>query len=107
MVIALLEYLSRRSDRDGGVVFTKADQSFTPLQSFTFLYFPTILAVVYSMLWSWIDLDAKRLEPYFQLSKPSGASAERSLLLHYPVDFFAFVPLRAARLGYVLWLCQK
>ncbi|KAI9779104.1 MAG: hypothetical protein M1835_004766 [Candelina submexicana] len=49
------------------------------------------------MLWSWIDLDAKRLEPYFQLSKPEGASASDSILLHYPFDFIAFVPLKAAR----------
>ena len=101
VMVVLLEYLSRRSQRDGAIVFANADGSFTSFQTFLFFYFPTILAVLYSTLWSWIDLDAKRLEPYFQLSKPAGASAEKSLLLHYPLDFLAFVPLRAAKLRQV------
>lgn len=63
--------------------------------TFAYLYLPTTVAVLYSMLWSWVDLDAKRLEPYFQLSKQEGASAENSLLLHYPFDFVALVPLKA------------
>jgi hypothetical protein len=44
-----------------------------------------------------VDLDAKRLEPWFQLSKPEGAVAEDSLLLHYPFEFLAFVPISALR----------
>ena len=98
VLVLLLESLSLKSNRDGYVIFSRPDGNFTPLQSFTFLYLPTTLAVLYSMLWSWIDHDAKRLEPYFQMAKPDGALAERSLLLHYPVDFLAFVPIRAARL---------
>ena len=39
----------------------------------------------------------KRLEPYFQLSEPAGASASDSILLHYPFDFLALVPITAAR----------
>ncbi len=46
---------------------------------------------------SWVDLDAKRLEPWFQLSKDSGVSAENSLLLQYPFDFLPFIPLTAFR----------
>ncbi|KAI9748276.1 MAG: hypothetical protein M4579_007269, partial [Chaenotheca gracillima] len=38
-----------------------------------------------------------RLEPYFQLSRPGGAEASNSLLLHYPIDFIALVPIKAAR----------
>ena len=49
------------------------------------------------MLWSWVDLDAKRLEPYFQMSKEGGVPARDSLFLHYPFDFVAFAPYRAIR----------
>jgi hypothetical protein len=46
---------------------------------------------------SWIDLDAKRLEPWFQLSKEGGEYSESSLLLQYPFDFLPFVPIAAFR----------
>ena len=68
-----------------------------PGQEFTYLYLPTIIAVIGSMIWSWIDLDVKRLESFFQLSKPDGALGSDSVLLSYPVDFLAFVPITAAR----------
>ncbi|PUU73919.1 hypothetical protein B9Z19DRAFT_1196591 [Tuber borchii] len=42
-------------------------------------------------------VDVKRLEPYFQLSKPEGATASNSIFLHYPFDFIAFAPINAAR----------
>ena len=84
-------------NREGFVTFADIDDGFSILQSFSLLYLPTIIAVVYSMLWSWVDLDVKRLEPYYQLSQIGGASAERSLLIHYPVDFLAFIPIKAAR----------
>jgi hypothetical protein len=49
------------------------------------------------MAWSWIDLDTKRLEPWFNLSNADGALASDSLLLQYPFEFLAFVPITAAR----------
>ncbi|KAL8891638.1 MAG: hypothetical protein Q9215_001406 [Flavoplaca cf. flavocitrina] len=49
------------------------------------------------MLWSWVDLDTKRLEPYFQLSRPEGADRTNSLALNYPFDFVAYAPLKAIR----------
>ncbi len=47
------------------------------------------------MFWAWVDLDAKRLEPYFQMSKDGGVTAADSLFLHDPFDFVAWGPLRA------------
>ena len=46
---------------------------------------------------SWVDLDAKRLEPWFQLSSNNGATAEDSLLLQYPFEFLPFIPITAFR----------
>ncbi|KAL8892733.1 MAG: hypothetical protein Q9192_005571 [Flavoplaca navasiana] len=93
--IALLEYLSQRSRMYGGIAFAK-DQ-FSLAVTFAYLYFPTLIAVLYSMLWSWVDLDTKRLEPYFQLSRPEGADRTNSLALNYPFDFVAYAPLKAIR----------
>lgn len=105
LLIALLEVLSNRSRQNGGVILAKSVDDISTGQSFMYQYLPTIIAVSYSMLWSWVDLDAKRLEPYFQLSKPEGALAETSLLLQYPLDFLAFVPIRAVkrRCVYMNW----
>lgn len=47
------------------------------------------------MVWGSVDLNIKRLEPFYQLSQ--GATAENSLLLTYPFDFMAFVPVTAAK----------
>ncbi len=94
-LIVVLEYLSRVSRRDGGLAFT--DGSFSTFITFSYLYLPTLIVVVYSMIWSWVDLDAKRLEPYFQMSKNGGVPARESLYLHYPFDFVAFAPYRALR----------
>lgn len=97
VLIALLQYLLICSQKYQGILFAPDVNNLPLRSSFAYLYLPTILAVCYSMLWSWIDLDAKRLEPYYQLSKPGGACAEDSLLLHYPFDFVASVPLKSLR----------
>ena len=97
VLLVLLEVLSHKNARDGGIMFAKDGASLGPGQEFTYLYLPTIIAVIGSMIWSWIDLDVKRLESFFRLSKPHGASGSDSVLLSYPVDFLAFVPITAAR----------
>jgi hypothetical protein len=89
--------LSSNINGSAAIAFAKNDDSFPASISFAYLYLPTVIAVCYSMVWSWVDLDAKRLEPWFQLSQEQGASAEDSLLLQYPFEFLAFVPLKAAR----------
>ncbi|KAK6523730.1 hypothetical protein TWF281_001702 [Arthrobotrys megalospora] len=60
----------------------------------------TIASVIFAILLSLSDLDAKRLEPWFELSKPDGATAKNSILLCYPFDFLAFVPFKAAKRGH-------
>ena len=94
-LIFILEFLSRRSQRDGGIAFTEG--SFTSTTNFGYLYLPTLVSVCYSMLWSWVDLDVKRLEPYFQMSRDKGVTAENSIYLHYPFEFVGWSPLRAFR----------
>lgn len=96
-LIAVVQILLANSQHNDGIIFA-ADIDDLPLnKSFSYLYLPTIIAVIYSFLWTWIDLDAKRLEPYYQLSKEGGASGKDSLLLQYPFEFVASVPLKAIR----------
>jgi hypothetical protein len=95
--IAVLQYFLTKSLAQGGVIFSY-DVSSLPLgQSFVYLYMPTIIAVVFSTFILWIDIDAKRFEPYHQLSKPNGALGKDSLLLRYPFDFMPLVPFFALR----------
>ncbi|KAF2685296.1 hypothetical protein K458DRAFT_365622 [Lentithecium fluviatile CBS 122367] len=96
-LLATLQVLLHRSQRDNGIIFA-ADINDLPLsRTFLYQYFPTIIAVFFSMFWAWIDLEVKRLEPYFQLSRPEGALGKDSLLLCYPFGFIPLVPLRALR----------
>jgi Protein of unknown function (DUF3433) len=60
-----------------------------------------LIAVLYSTWWSWVDLDVKRLEPWYQLVSTKRAKAQCSLLLQYPIEFIAWIPVRAARRKYV------
>ena len=92
---AILTYLSWKSSNDGGLAFARPDEDFSLIVVFASFYLPTLLAVILGTFWSWVDLDTKRLEPYFQLSKPYGASAADSIHLHYPFDFVAIAPIRA------------
>jgi hypothetical protein len=96
-LIVVLQVLLARSNRDSGVLFA-ADINKIPLaKSFWYLYFPTILAVIFSTYWTWIDLDAKRYEPCRQLLSKDGALGKDSLFLEYPFNFMPFVPFYALK----------
>ncbi|KAI5853621.1 hypothetical protein BZA05DRAFT_396668 [Tricharina praecox] len=88
-LLCALEYILQRSKRDGALLFSES--------SYLLDYGPMVVAVLFGLLWASIDHDVKRLEPYFQLSKPGGVTAEHSLLLEYPYCFAAFAPFIALR----------
>ncbi|PUU72551.1 hypothetical protein B9Z19DRAFT_1137287 [Tuber borchii] len=48
-----------------------------------------MLVVALGVGWAAVDPDVKRLEPYFQLSKPEGATASNWIFLHYPFEFIS------------------
>lgn len=58
-------------------------------------FLPTLIAVFYIILWSWVDPDAESLEPYFQMSKSGGTLFQESANLHSSFDFVAFAPTEA------------
>lgn len=97
LIAALLEILAQKSAADGALSIVATAEDIPPLVSFGYLYLPTIVAVLYSLAWNWVDLDVKRMQPWLQLSRDEGALGKDSLFLDYPVDFVAFVPFKAAR----------
>lgn len=96
-LIIALQVLLTKSQKEGGIIIAETIDDIPLSKSFLYLYLPTIVALIFSVFWSWIDLQVKRLEPYYQLSKPDGAWGKDSLLLSYPFDFLPFVPLSAFR----------
>jgi hypothetical protein len=46
-------------------------------------YLPTLVFVIYGVLWQIMDYQTKRLEPYYQLSRPTGSAAAESLNIDY------------------------
>lgn len=96
-LIVVLQYLSWHSQADGGILFADTVNDLSTSQVFLYLYLPVVITVVYGLVWAWIDLNARRLEPYYAMARASGAKASASILLDYTSDFIAFVPLKAAR----------
>ncbi|KAK1965932.1 hypothetical protein LY78DRAFT_74994 [Colletotrichum sublineola] len=96
----IIEVLAYQSRVKGGLALSKSVDDIPDFARFCYMFLPTIVAVIYSLLWSWIDLDIKRIQPWLEMSKPEGATAARSVFLDYPYDFIAFVPLKAAKRGH-------
>ena len=98
-LIALIEYINKISIEQKALFFADTVKDFPVGVVFCYRYLPQMIVVALGVGWAAVDLDVKRLEPYFQLSKPGGATASNSIFLHYPFDFIAFVPINAARKG--------
>ncbi|KAH6955319.1 hypothetical protein DER45DRAFT_489256 [Fusarium avenaceum] len=92
-----VETIAQRSASQGGLALSPTLGDMPRYAKFSYLYVPTIIAVFYSMIWSWVDLDVKRMQPWFELSKNNGATAENSLFLDYQYEFVGLVPFKAAK----------
>ncbi|KAM0561792.1 hypothetical protein ACHAPJ_002963 [Fusarium lateritium] len=97
LLAVAIETIAQRSAAQGGLALSPTLDDMPGYAKFSYLYVPTIIAVLYSMIWSWIDLDVKRMQPWFELSKHDGATAENSLFLDYQYEFVALVPFKAAK----------
>lgn len=98
-LVIVLQYLVWQGNVKGGILLAPTINDFTAIQTFVYLYLPVVCILVYGMVWTWIDLTAKRLEPYYAMAKPGGAEAQTSLMLDYTSDFILLVPFKAAKLG--------
>ena len=96
------EWLCRHSialEKENSAILEFDEVSKVPL--FTFFawhYLPTLIFVAYGVLWSIMDFDIKRLEPYYQLSQPRGSTAAASLNLDHLTAWSYFIPFTAMKL---------
>jgi hypothetical protein len=97
LLMAILAVLQSKSTQNGGILFANNVNEMPASYVFLENYLPTIVAVLFNTVWSWIDLDVKRLEPWFRLSEESGSRGSDSVLLDYPAEFLPFVPLKSLR----------
>ncbi|KAK8001470.1 hypothetical protein PG991_013692 [Apiospora marii] len=97
LLAAVVEFLVQKSQRQGGgLALSESPDNLPSAVNLSYLYLPTIIAVLYSLAWNWVASDTKRLQPWLEMSKARGAPAEDSLLLDYPSTFFGWVPFKAA-----------
>ncbi|KAF2761477.1 hypothetical protein EJ05DRAFT_265236 [Pseudovirgaria hyperparasitica] len=100
----LQEYLCqlsiKKKKEGGGILAFKEANELSVLAYFTWKYAPTIVLLSYGILWQITDYEIKRLEPYYQLSKRTGATAAESLNIDYISLISYFVPFQAVRHGH-------
>jgi hypothetical protein len=84
-------------EQNGGLIRFKKPQDLTVLEYFTWKYAPVLFLVIYGICWQVTDFEVKRLEPFYQLSKKTGATAAESLNMDYLTFLSWLVPLRALR----------
>jgi hypothetical protein len=88
--------MKRQSEGEGLAKF-KNPKELSVLVYFTWKYAPVLFFVIYGIMWQATDFEVKRLEPFYQLSKKSGATAGESLNMDYLTFMSWLVPLRALR----------
>jgi len=98
-LIALIEYINKISIKKKALFFAEQAEGIPVDVVFCYWYLPQLIVVMLGLGWVVVDLDMKQLEPYFQLSKPEGATASNSIFLHYPFECIVFVLIKAARKG--------
>ncbi|KAH8695453.1 hypothetical protein BGW36DRAFT_298765 [Talaromyces proteolyticus] len=98
------EYLYQRSrsleDQGQGLIQYDTINDIPVAEFFAWKYLPTMVMVAFGVLWQLMEYNVKRLEPYYQLSQPTGNSAAKSLNLDYITTFPYFVPIKAIRNGH-------
>jgi hypothetical protein len=77
-----LTFLNSSSIQKGLLTFANVS-SIPSFYYFLWIYLPTIVFVLYGMLWETIDAEIKRVEPFYQASRPRGALAKHSIFAEY------------------------
>ena len=97
LIAAAVELLAQISQRRGGFALSDSPKNLKEPRIFVLTLIPTIVSVVYSLCWSWIDLDVKRFQPWVELSKDDGTTAEKSLFLEYKYDLIPLAAFKSAK----------
>jgi hypothetical protein len=104
VLAAVQEYLYQQSKsleaQGKGLIQYNRIADIPVAEFFAWKYLPTMVMVAYGVLWQLMEYNVKRLEPYYQLSQPTGNTAARSLNLDYVSMFPYLVPFKAIRNGH-------
>lgn len=92
-----IEALYQHSSTQGHLLSFHKPEEINGLAYFAIKFLPALLAVSFGVLWQTTDIDVKRLEPYFQLSRENGATAADTLNVDYITSFGFLAPLSALR----------
>jgi len=84
-----------KDHKDGAVLFANTANEFSSVQDFLIRYLPTTLVVLYGTLITLIDLDVKRLEPWYQMSDATAETQWPPLLCQYDTSFVLTAIARA------------
>ncbi|PLN81892.1 hypothetical protein BDW42DRAFT_88653 [Aspergillus taichungensis] len=99
VLLITLDLLRRYSRDHSGIVYFRSTDDLSDVQSFAYNYVPIILALVLVILWSFVDFDVLRLEPYFQMARPDGAPAS-VLFINYNFGQTFLTPITSAKRGH-------
>jgi hypothetical protein len=99
LMLLTLESLRRYTEYYGGLTFIETTDDVSNLQSFAYNYVPIIVALILVTLWSLVDFDVLRLEPYFQLARPQGVPAS-VLFTNYNFGQTFITPFLSAKRGH-------
>ncbi|KAJ4286498.1 hypothetical protein N0V90_013198 [Kalmusia sp. IMI 367209] len=73
------EYILRRSRRRNGLMQFESLNDISVPVYFLWRYFPTMVIVSYGVAYQMVDIETKRLEPYYRLAQGKGATVAQSL----------------------------
>ncbi|KAJ8124549.1 hypothetical protein O1611_g9091 [Lasiodiplodia mahajangana] len=89
------EIVYQMSRRPGGLFHFTSAQDLNPGLYFVFKFVPTLITVTFGVLWQNTDFEVRRLEAFYQMSKPGGALAAESINVDYITLFNFTRPLLA------------
>lgn len=94
------EFLFQRYSGDNPILRFKSPEDVDPGLYFMTKFGPTLIAVIYGVLWQFTDFEVRRLEAYYQMSRQGGALAAESINVDYVTSFSFFRPFRALKVGH-------
>lgn len=93
----LIELLYQHSAKRGFLIQFNMPSDIRGVDYFSIKFLPTLLAVIYGVLWQITDFEVKRLEAYYQLSREQGATADETLNVDYITSYSFLAPFDAFR----------
>ncbi|KAL9944266.1 hypothetical protein ACHAQF_008673 [Verticillium nonalfalfae] len=96
--LAVMEELLYRQSHRNPLLSFVSPSDLPAGQYFAFKFAPTLLSVLYGVLWQFVGIEVKRLEAFYQLSKEGGALAAESINVDYITSLNWWRPFQAIKL---------